>query len=140
MQAMGKVGDSDDHPVRENAMEERIRRNLIKFTEQSGYSANQVADLAGVPQATLGRYIRGENSVSVEYLKPLADVFGRKVDDFYEKDPPPPPDDIELQRPAFLRARPGVNLTEEDLAEFDAFLERLKSRRAKKTPTTKKRG
>lgn len=139
MQAVAKVSDSEDHPIRENAIEERIRRNLAAFIEQSGYSANQVADLAGVPQTTLGRYLRGENAVSVEYLKPLADVFGRRVDDFYDKEPPPPPADLETARPAFLRSRPGVNLTEEDLADFDAFLERLKSRRAKKTPTTKKK-
>lgn len=140
MQAMAKAKDTDEDLSRGNVMSERIRRNLERFIEESGYSVNQVADLSGVPQATLGRWVRGENAVSLPYLRPLADVFGRRTDDFYEADPPPPPPDLESRRPVFLRSRPGVELTEDDFADFEVFLEKVKTRRAKKTslPTKKK--
>jgi transcriptional regulator with XRE-family HTH domain len=138
MQIMSKASDLNPTPVRENAIEERIRVNLETFIEQSGYSMNQVADLSGIPQASVGRYVRGVNAISAEALKALADVFGRSVNDFYERTPPPPPADLQNARPAFLKPRPGVQLSEEDFAEFEEFLTRVQARRAKKSPAKAK--
>jgi transcriptional regulator with XRE-family HTH domain len=138
MQAMTKAGDSDRVPVRENAIEERMRVNLETFIKQSGYSTTQVADLSGIPQASVSRYVRGENAIPADVLKALADVFGRSVNDFYERNPPPAPADLQNARPAFLKPRPGVQFSEEDLHDFEEFLTRVQARRAKKPPAKKK--
>jgi transcriptional regulator with XRE-family HTH domain len=72
MQVMTKARDPKSFDV----MEERIRENLVRFLADSGYSQNQLADLSGIPQANLGRYLRGENAVPAHALAPLAQVFG----------------------------------------------------------------
>jgi transcriptional regulator with XRE-family HTH domain len=116
-----------------SAIEERITRNLNLFVEQSKYTQNQIADMSGIPQATLGRYIRGDSAaIPSEALAVLAQVFGRNVGDFYERNPPPPPKDLSNAAPVFLRSRPGVDLTDEDFQDFEALLERVKERRARK--------
>lgn len=138
MQAVAKARDSSDHPVRENVMEERLRVNLARFITESGYTANQVADMAGIPQATLGRYVRGENAISADVLPSLAAVFGRDIGDFYNANPPPAPQNLEEAQPLFFRARPGVTVTAEDLRDWEEFLEKVKTRRAKKLPPKKR--
>lgn len=134
MQAVAKAKESteDDTPIRANALEERMRVNLLRFIEESGYSAQTVADLTGITQASLSRYTRGENALQASALPALAQVLGRRVEDFYDREPPP------LDRGAleksflFLKSRPGFEPTEEDLVEFEEFLERARKRREKK--------
>lgn len=136
MQAMTKKDESGDNnvPVRVDAIEERIRVNLNRFLDESGYSITMAADLAGIPQASLSRYIKGENAVPSDVLLPLAQVFGRKIEDFYDRAPPPAPKNLEEHAPVFLRSRPGFQLTEEDLSDWNRFLDQIKSRRDKKKP------
>lgn len=124
MQVMAKAKDPHD---------ERIRVNLVKFIEESGYSTNTVADLSGIPQANLGRYTRGENAVPASALPALAAVFGRSVNHFYEIDPPPV--DIDEAAPVFFRARPGLELSAEDHKDIDETIERIRIRRTKKAKT-----
>lgn len=129
---MAKQQDSQETevPVRDNAMEERIRVNLCRFIEESGMSQVAIADLAGITQASLSRYTRGENAIPADALKPLADAVGRLVDDFFQRDPSQPsPDRV---RNFFLRTRPGVEPTEQDLQEFDEYVARAEKRRAAK--------
>lgn len=116
-------------------MEIRIATNLAKFVAESPYSQNQLADMSGVPQATLGRYIRGESAVPAEALLAIAPVLGRSVDHFGMAVPPPAPSDLSEAAPVWLKARPDVDLTAEDLAAWEKFLGGLKERRAKKTST-----
>ncbi len=131
MDPVASPKDSDP-PVRTNALEERLRVNLIEFIKESGYTASQVADLAGIAQASLGRYTRGENALQADVLKPLAEVFGRTIEDFYDREPPPPKPDLATKHPLFLRSRPGFEPTEEDLKDWDEFLDRVRSRRGTK--------
>lgn len=134
---MQVVNKSDESPVRLNAREERARKNLERFITESGYSVTQVADLAGIPQATLSRYVTGKNAISIDVLHPLAEVLGRaSIDDFFNPEPPPQKSAAELEaaQPMFARARPGFEPTEEDLADFQNFLRRVQSRREKKKP------
>lgn len=128
---MAKEKESGE-PVRQNPIEERLRVNLLLFLEQSGYSATQVADLSGIAAASLGRYMRGENAIQADALKSLAEVFGRSIEDFYQREPPPPPKDLQTVQPVFLRARPGVVLTDEDLQDFETLMRKISSRRQKK--------
>lgn len=131
MQLMAKT----EEPVQANAREEKIRRNLVRFVEESGYSQVQVADLAGMPQATLRRYMIGENAIPADVLEPLAAVFGRNEGDFFQDNPPPAPknlQDIDEVSPLFLKSRPGFEPTKEDLEEFQRFLDGVRSRREKK--------
>lgn len=136
MQAMTKNEDSGDKkvPIRTDVIEERIRVNLNKFLDESGYSITAVADMSGVPQASLARYLKGENAVPSDVLLPLAQVFARKIEDFYDRDPPEAPKNLLDHSPLFLRSRPGYPVTEEDLSDWNAFLDRVKSRRDKKKP------
>src|ERR1043165_10082961 len=122
---MQVVNKSDESPVRTNAREEGVRRNLEMFITKSGYSVTQVADLAGIPQATLARYVQGKNAISIEALMPLAEVLGREsVDDFFNPDPPRQKTAAELEaaQPMFARSRPGFEPTEEDLADFQELV------------------
>lgn len=109
-----------------------MRVNLRLFIEQSGYSAQEVADLSGITQASLSRYTRGENAIPGSALPSLAQVLGRKVEDFYDRDPPPIDRDVLARNFLFLKSRPGFEPTEEDLVDFEAFLERARKRREKK--------
>jgi transcriptional regulator with XRE-family HTH domain len=123
MQTVTKVRDLSPN-------EERIRENLVRFIAESGYTQNAIADMSGVPQASLGRYIRGENAVPADALPMLSEVFGRSIADFFAIDPPPA--DIESAAPVFIRQRPGVTWTAEDQHDADEFLQKLRARRAKK--------
>ncbi len=133
MQLMAKAKDPDDGSrVREDRMEELMRVNLNKFIEEIGLHAHQVADLSGVSQSALGRQIRGENKVSGKILPALAALFGRSPSDFYAEDPPPR--DPNRAFPIVLKHIPGATWSEEDQKDQDEFLEKLKARRAAKTP------
>lgn len=143
MQGMAKAKESpgekrpSDAPVRANAREERMRRNLEQFIKDSGYSTTEVADMAGIPQANLGRYTRGDSSIPGDALEPLARVLGREsVDDFYATDPPKQRtrDELEVMQPIFAKSRPGFEPTEEDLRDFEEYLAKVRSRRDKKKP------
>ncbi len=130
--AKTKEPTEEGGPIRANALEERLRVNLVHFIDESGYSAQQVSDLAGITQASLSRYTRGENALQASAIQPLAQVFGRSVEDFYDRDPPPAKEDLLAKNFLFLRSRPGFEPTEEDLADFEAFMERARTRREKK--------
>lgn len=118
-------------------MEERIRLNLTKFVAESGYSVNQIADTLGIPQASFGRYMRGENAVPATLLKPLADFFGRRTDDFFEEAPPPP--DPARMDDLFLKTRPDAEIDDEVLREVHAELAKANQRlRQLKLKSTKK--
>jgi transcriptional regulator with XRE-family HTH domain len=119
-------------PVRTNSTEEQLRINLVRFVGECGYTANQLADLSGISQATLGRYMRGENAISVDALEPLAMVFGRDVGDFFNPDPPPPPKDLNETSPIMPKRRPGVVLDPEEHRILDEALARIGAHRRKK--------
>lgn len=140
MQRMASTRENDRAADR-SVIEQRIAANLARFVEDSGYSQNQVADMSGIPQATLGRYMRGENAPPADALGALAQVLGRSVDDFYRRDPPPQKkrEQLEEENPMWLRHHPGVDLTEEDLANWEKFISGVKERRAKKLTVTKKK-
>lgn len=127
MQRMAKVHDPID---------QRLRENLQKFIAESGYTQNQVADLSGVPQANLSRYLRGENAIPANVLPLLAEALGRDPGDFYAAAPPPA--NIEDAAPVLFKARPGVELTEEEAREIEELRERMKARRAKKNAARRK--
>jgi transcriptional regulator with XRE-family HTH domain len=131
MQRMAKVRETPT-PVRMNPTEEKIRRNLVRFIAESGYSQNQVADMSGVPQANLGRYVRGESAISVDAIELLADVFARPAGDFYLDEPPPPPKDLAIVRPVFWRGRPGDDFDAEERRILDAANAEISAHRRKK--------
>jgi transcriptional regulator with XRE-family HTH domain len=129
------VSKSDESPARLNAREERARRNLVKFVEDSGYAVTTVADLSGISQASLTRYMNGKSPLPFDALQPLADVLGREsILDFQNPDPPRQRTMAELEaaQPMFARARPGFEPTEEDLQDFQEYLKKVQSRREKK--------
>ena len=136
MQAMAKARENDDEsPKRLDAREERARVNLAKFIADAGYSVTQVADLAGIPQANLARYVSGKSALQIDALQPLADVLGRRsVNDFFDPKPAPQLTGAELEavQPIFAKSRPGFNPTEEDIADFQEYVAKVKARRAKK--------
>lgn len=131
---MQAVAKSDESPARLNAREERARKNLERFVEESGYSVTQVADLSGIAQANVSRYINGKSPLPLDALQPLADVLGRDPGDFLLVDPPQQKtkEQLEQAQPMFARARPGFEPTEEDLADFQEYIRRVQSRREKK--------
>src|SRR5688572_26872982 len=114
-------------------VEEQMRRNLEAFIKESGYTANEVADLSGV--ANLGRYLRGENAIPATALPALSEVLGHTPSDFFLANPPP--GDLENAPPVFFRRRPGIVWTEDDQKDADEFLRRVRSRRTKKNAPRK---
>lgn len=136
MQTVTKPKESDqDVEVRADPVEEQVRTNLNKFITESGYSQQQVADMAGIVQASLGRYCRGENAMPMSALPMLADVLGHSVSDFFQG--APPPGDLESAPAVFVRKRPGIVWTDEDQADTEQYLERIRSRRIKKRSAKK---
>lgn len=132
---MEVVAKSDESPVRLNAREERARRNLERFVNESGYSVTQVADLSGIPQASLARYINGKSPLPLDALHPLADALGREsINDFLDPNPAPQKtkEQLEAAQPMFARARPGFEPTEEDLADFQEYIRKVQARRERK--------
>ena len=104
MKAMAKAPDP---------LEEIVRKNIIAFREGAGFSQAEAADLSGVPVYNLSRYERGESkSIPATVLHQLAEVYGRKLEDFYDPDPPPPAK-VEDQPAIFLRTRPAVEIDQE---------------------------
>lgn len=129
------VNKNDESPIRLNAREERARKNLERFIDESGYSVTQVADMAGIAQANLGRYVNGKSPIPIDALIPLAEVLGRdSIEDFFNPEPPKQKtkDELASAQPMFARARPGFEPTEEELAEIRETLQRIQSRREKK--------
>lgn len=133
---MAKKAESDDEsPARTNARQEIARRNLENWIVQSGYSVTEVADMAGIPQANLARYVNGKSAIRVDVLQPLADVLGRaSTHEFQMTDPPKQRhrDELEIAQPMFAKSRPGFEPTEQDLKDFQDYLAKVQSRRAKK--------
>lgn len=114
-----------------NPQVEVIRSNLERFIAESGYSVTMVADLSGIPQASLGRYVKGTHALPAEYIQPLAEVFGRAPGDFYTAAPPPA--DKSTLLPVMFRSRPDVHLTQEDQKDIDELKSKLLARRKKKS-------
>lgn len=135
MQAMAKARENDESPARLNAREERIRANLEAFIKASGYTPTQVADLAGVPQANISRWLSGKSAIAIDALPALRDALGRdSIDDFFSPSPPPQrtKEELAIAQPMFGKARPGFDPSEEDLADFREYLEKVRKRREKK--------
>jgi transcriptional regulator with XRE-family HTH domain len=131
------VAKSDESPVRLNAREERARKNLERFITESGYSVTQVADLTGIAQATLARYVNGKSPLPFDALQPLVDALGREsILDFQDPNPKPNrhKDELAQAQPIFARARPGFEPTEEDMLDFQDYLKKVQARREKKKP------
>jgi len=133
MQVMAKPKESAEKPT---ARQERIRNNLIRFIEESGYSATEVADMAGITQSSLGRWMRGDvMSIPAESLRPLADALGRtSIEEFDMLDPPRQRtrDELLLAQPVYGKSRPGYEATEEDLADYQEYVRKVQARRDKK--------
>lgn len=136
MQAVAKAKE-DESPIRLDVYQERMRRNLERFIKASGYSVTEVADLAGIPQANLARWVAGKSKIDPGALRPLAEALGRaSIDDFDSLDPPRQRTRAELaeDEPMMSKARPGYSPTEQDIADFNEALRRVQSRREKKKP------
>ena len=140
MQAVAKAkesDESDESPVRLNAREERARANLEKWIDASGYSATQVADLAGIPQANLARWLAGKHPIPLDALRPLADALGREsIEDFESANPPRQRtmEELALILPVLGKHRPGANPTAEDLDDYREYVRKVQGRREKKKP------
>lgn len=137
MQCVTKSKESDESPVRPNAQEERARINLARFIEESGYSVTEVADMTGIPQASLARYVNGKSPLPLDAMQPLANALGRgSLDDFQDRNPPRQRtrEELEAAQPIFAVPRPGFHPTEDDLIDFQEYLRKVQARRDKKRP------
>lgn len=109
-----------------------IARNLARFREDAGLSQPDLSELTGLTPKTIQRYESGESSPTAEALAEFATILARDPGDFFKEDPPPPPRPEEL--PAlFLKVRPGVKVSEKDVAEVREAIRLANERiRAKK--------
>jgi transcriptional regulator with XRE-family HTH domain len=69
---------------------EILRRNCVRFREEAGLSQPQLAALVGVSTSTIVRWEKGYTEPKGLPLVKAAEVFRRKVDDFYNPNPPAP--------------------------------------------------
>jgi len=135
--AVAKSRETDESPERLSAQEERARANLDAWIEASGYTATQVADLAGIPQASLARWLAGKHAIPYGALRPLADALGRESIEEFEMPSPPrqrTKEELALLMPVLGKHRPGAEPTKEDLDDYREYLRRVQSRREKKKP------
>lgn len=109
--------------VRKDRTSEIIRRNLVRFREEAGYSQAIAAYQSGVPIHSIRHYEQGRNSLDAQALLKLANCYGHATDDFYMEEPPPAE---ESRKPVFrLVLRPDATPDPELLDEGLAFLDRL---------------
>lgn len=138
LHAVAKTKESDESEARVDPFEERARQRLKSWIDASGYSVTEVADLAGIPQANLARYVSGKSPVPLSKMEDLAAVFGRKsTADFTSEtcDRPLTRPELDAAQPMFAKHRPGFVPTAEDLADFQEYVRRVQARREKKLKT-----
>lgn len=113
---------------------EQIRKNLLKFRDEAGYSRAELADMSGYGEKAIQRYESGENEIPALAVYAFAEALGRDPGDFFRADPPPPPNPEDL--PALIvRVRPGATVSDEVIAEVREMIrevnERIRPRKRK---------
>lgn len=58
-----------------------VSGNLRKMCKEKGLTQVKLAELTGIPKATLGHYFTGENLVTLESLIVICDVFNCSSDE-----------------------------------------------------------
>jgi transcriptional regulator with XRE-family HTH domain len=133
--AVAKTRESDENPERLSAREERARANVERWIATSGYTITQVADLAGIPQASLARWLTGKHPIPYDAFQPLADALGREsLEDFSSPSPPRQrtKEELALLMPVIGKHRPGAEPTQEDIDDYRDYLRKVQGRREKK--------
>jgi len=63
-----------------------VPARIRKFREQAGHSVNYAASLAGLAQAEWWRFETGERLPTLQRLRMIADVLGRRPGEFIDEE------------------------------------------------------
>ncbi|MBI4898034.1 MAG: helix-turn-helix transcriptional regulator [Actinobacteria bacterium] len=80
--------------INEDDFRSSLGASLRSFRENGGFTLEQLAQRLGVDQANLSRMERGERNLSTLVLRRAADVFGVRMDAFFNA----PGEAVELLR------------------------------------------
>lgn len=61
-----------------------MQLKIGEIIKRKGYTNKEIADILGVDQNTVSRYITGRRKITLETAVNLANVLNCKVDDLYE--------------------------------------------------------
>jgi len=73
-----------------------VKRNCVRFREELGkelgeeLSQAEIAQLSGLSHDSIRNFEQGRRVPDVTSLRRLGQVFGRRVDDFFDENPPLP--------------------------------------------------
>ncbi len=87
------MGEQRNRKFLAGTITELVSRNLTKAKDLAGLTQSEIAALSGVQQRTVGRYLNGEQAISVEILAAIAKAFNLEtwqllVPDFDPSNPP----------------------------------------------------
>lgn len=69
-----------------NENNEILAENLIYYRKAAGYTQLEIADKFNYSDKSISKWERGEGVPDVFVLKALADLYGIKIDDFFQKE------------------------------------------------------
>lgn len=82
----------------------RLGERITEFRTAADMRQRQVADALGVSAAQLQKYERGSNCLKASSLPILADLFGRRIEDFFDPAPPAVPPQVSVSDAAHMLA------------------------------------
>lgn len=91
-----------------------IRANLKRYMKQAGKTQAGLAEHLGVTQSAVSNWIRGKNSIDVEYVPGICSYLGITVGELFGADAPP---DVTAVTYAY------ISLDEQARAEVRAFID-----------------
>ena len=62
---------------------ETIRETLNALLKESGAKRYELADHIGVSRAAVSNWVKGNNSIDVDFIPGICDFFGISVDEFF---------------------------------------------------------
>lgn len=82
----------------------RLGERIMEFRTAADMRQRQVADALGVSAAQLQKYERGSNCLKASSLPILADLFGRRIDEFFDPASPVVPPQVSVSDAAHMLA------------------------------------
>lgn len=87
-----------------DSIKEEIAKNLLFYRKKNGYTQKQLAEYLGVKNTSISNWESGNNSMDVETLFKICDLFNVSVNDMYGKFANTQDNDFNLHEVALIKA------------------------------------
>jgi len=110
-----------------SATHDLVSKNFLKFREDVGLSQADAAELGGVSVSSLSKIEQGARGVPrAATLERFAEIYGRKVGDFFAESPAPLSEEALLGRAVWrVRVLPGFEPDADLAAKLEEFVKNL---------------